>query len=95
MWEISMSSEGWAELYEHIHNPENVSTEFLTKALGDYHYEKFHGYHGVKADIHHKGFWQYKKWLKFPHDVLADQVYECIQETNTCNNGGNWKVYLP
>jgi hypothetical protein len=88
-WEISMSSEGWGELYETLHNPELTSKKTLAKGLGDYNYEKFHGYHSVKANPYHKGFWSWKKFMKLPHDVLADTVYNCIEEINTCNNGGN------
>lgn len=84
-WEISITAKGWSEIYEKCHATDK---ETLCKALGDYHYEVFHGYFGHPSDIHHKGYWNWKKWMRLTQDVLADEVFRCIEEVNTCDAGG-------
>ena len=94
-WEISITVEGWEEIRKQLHTWEK---EDLAKALGDYNYEIWHSGH-----IHHKGWWNWKKYMHLPVDILADEAFDFLSEVNTCDNGGNgfWidpegyhKVYL-
>ena len=94
-WEISIKQEGWQELHKQCHLQDK---ETLAKGLADYNYETFHGTFNKTPNPHHKGYWNWKKLVTLPHDILADAVYKCIETVNTCDNGGfkywiDWEGY--
>jgi len=84
-WEISISGDGWGEIYEKCHR---MRLAAMAKAIGDYNYEIFHGTWDKKGNPHHKGAWNWRKLMKYGRECLGNMIYDCIVETNTCDNGG-------
>jgi hypothetical protein len=81
-WEISMVAEGWDDIRTELWT--NWDAKRMGKAIGDYNFEKFHN-----GNPHHKGAWSWKKFANLPINTLVDKIIECIQDTNTTDNGGN------
>jgi len=84
-WEISISQEGWQQIREAL---KVMPKEDLCKAIADYNYETFHGYYSTLGNPHHKGNWSALKLMKLDRESLEEKVFECIEEVNTCDNGG-------
>ena len=84
-WSISISSEGWSDIRSSL---EKWSVEELAAALADYNYEIWHGGFDRPANVKHRGAWKKEKYLDLAHDILVDICFDCIEETNTCDNGG-------
>ena len=85
-WEISITDEGWEDIHKAL---TKWTAEDLAKALGDYNYEKWHGYFSSPANIKHIGAWKFEKLMKlYTHEQLVELCYAAIGDTNTCDNGG-------
>ena len=79
VWSISISSGGWEQIRTEL---EKMSSEKLAKAIGDFNFEMH------RKDRHHRGFHKWEKLVDLPHDILVDTAFECVEITNTCENGG-------
>jgi hypothetical protein len=78
-WEISISAEGWNDIYQTLH--QLTFREKLVEAIVNDEWTE---------DLGLEGFDTLKqKYTDTPLDVLADVVYSKIEEINTCDNGGN------
>ena len=85
-WEISMSPEGWNNVYENLHG---MSVEELAEAIASDDFAKINDEKDpLGGDI---SFLETKEeyYLKLPQDVLADEAYKRIEENNTSDNGGH------
>jgi len=84
-WEISITQEGWGELYDACHLMER---DELIDALADDYWEK-HAHKGFANDFNRRFFEYAYIMVKFaPQDALADAAFDLIAENNTCDNGG-------
>ncbi|RFM34412.1 hypothetical protein [Chitinophaga silvisoli] len=72
-WSISITPEGWNEIYEACHGCEK---HFLLEAINETAIQK--GIPGISEDAA----------KEISHEALANIVFEIIQETDTCDNGG-------
>lgn len=72
-WEISISHEGWQEIYEACHRK---SKTWLFKAINETLHQK-----GKKK-------YPQKQFRTLSQEALADEAYRLIEETNTCDIGG-------
>ena len=83
-WEISITAEGWQQIRDKLDDWDRAA---LIAAITDDTFERVEqvaGQHHAQraADA------ERKRLEHLPHDVLADHVYELIEQTNTCDNGG-------
>ncbi len=88
-WEISMSQQGWSNVYENICDTDKQD---LIGALIDDKIEQAE--HDEDFTFSPEAEEKYSQELEqLTQDVLADMVYEMCQKHNTCENGG-FEVYL-
>jgi hypothetical protein len=111
-WEISITAEGWAEI---IANLETWNIEELIEAYATAQAYRPVGYldenrNFIDSDTTPEYIDEVydrikDKLTQYPpsHDSLVYSVYDCIQDTKTCDNGGygywvdqegDFKVYL-
>jgi len=72
-WSISISAEGWQQICEACHTS---TRDFLLEAINETANQNGTG--GITSEA--EAF--------ISHESLADIVFQLIQETNTCDNGG-------
>lgn len=86
VWEISISPEGWDEIYQEL---QRWSRDRLIMALEDDFYEVLTEY-GIESSIAEDMAKQYAASLhKYAsHEALIDEAFELVQTNNTCDNGG-------
>ena len=75
-WPISITPEGWADLYRACHAK---GTRFLAEAIACHRDQTTENYDYEEAVL---------DLLMFRQDVLADEVYRLIQQTNSTDAGG-------
>jgi hypothetical protein len=84
-WSISISSEGWNDIYEACHK---MDRNELIDAIADDYFEKNY----LKGFIHqfNNRFFDYVYTLEryASQEALADLAFDLIQENDTCDNGG-------
>jgi hypothetical protein len=88
-WEISISSEGWAEIRDKL---EGWSRNQLIDAIADDKFELVY----ANAALEHAELAanaERKRLANLPIDVLADRAFELIETNNTCDNGG-WNYWV-
>lgn len=85
-WEISITSEGWGELYEACHE---LSKESLITAITDDYFEALEQKGFEYIDCKKRALkLKYKLETYASQECLADQAYQLIEQNNTCDNGG-------
>jgi hypothetical protein len=90
VWSISISNEGYQQIREAL---KVLDFESLCKAIGDTNFEIFHGYHNIKGNPNHKGYWNYRKLMndrifKRDREILEDLAFDFICRFDSCDNGG-------
>lgn len=85
-WEISITAEGWQEIYDALHS-DAFTEEQLRSALADDDYEAWEQDHDEGSE--EPNFDVLKaRYANLYHDTLADLAYERVEQHNTCDNGG-------
>ena len=87
-WEISITQEGWQELYEECHEQEH---EWLVQAILGDEIEAREQEESMELGIEALEPWLSERQAELrslPHDILADRAIELIEQNNTCDNGG-------
>jgi len=88
-WEISMTPEGWNNVYRNLQVMDRVDLE---EAIIDDMIEDAEHNEGV--DYTEDQLDEKRNFLgELPGDVLVDLVFEMIEKHNTCENGG-FEVYM-
>ena len=72
-WSISITPEGWNEIYEACHASEK---QFLLEAINETAAQK--GIAGISVEAGNE----------ISQESLADLVFQIIHDTNTCDDGG-------
>lgn len=87
-WEISISPEGWEEIKEELEKQHSL---FLAKALAETECQRKFGATITPDEIlpFEKLYHQLVNfYINQPKDILVDKVFEEVEKTNTCDNGG-------
>lgn len=92
-WEISMCQEGWDNVRRNV---ARMPTERMIAALTDDRYEEVEhkgGRHHAQraADALRARLQRLADMVG--DDVIADEVLDCIERNNLCDNGG-WYVWI-
>jgi hypothetical protein len=90
-WEVYLSPEGWQAIYDEL---QTWSAAKLREAIVEADVAKFVANSDIKyaADDREVQLYEEERilyWNDVPHESLVDVVYKQIEETNTCDNGGN------
>ncbi|GGH59678.1 hypothetical protein HNQ91_000683 [Filimonas zeae] len=72
-WSVSITPEGWQLIYNACHDQKRT---FLIGAIRE---------HATQNKVRGRSGWSL---YKLSTECLANWVYELIQETDTCDNGG-------
>ncbi len=86
-WEISMSAEGWSNVYDNLHAMdkadlvEAMATNKFDEACAKDEEEDF-DWEAVKADLG-----------QLSNECLADECYRYVELHDSCDNGG-WNAYI-
>ena len=83
-WEISISPEGWQEIYVEL---QKRNSQQLVEAIID---DKFELVFEKAGDQHATlaANAERNRISSLPIDILVDRAFELIQRNNTCDNGG-------
>jgi len=85
-WEISITAEGWSEVYEACHE---LDKKKLLDAITDDYFEALEKQGFDYTDCKKRALkLRYKLETYASQEGLADTAYELIEKNNTCDNGG-------
>lgn len=80
-WEISISAEGWGEIYEELGNwsKDDLIDALVADDSADYEGGDILAFMENLSKDYHK---------YASHESLVDEAFSRVQENNTCDNGG-------